>query len=638
MSCPAQAGAIFRERFNQYIQNLEPSDSAWLKTLTETSWEPVVMELEALNQGHKDSSATRKLLSRVRCFIDALRPFFACIDTIVSSNLQVVGLVWGALKLVIELTHKFTEYFSVIGDTLETISVELPIFQDYVEILYPESNAVQKAVVVVFEDIISVFILVRRVFVDSKGHTRSLFGISLKLFRQNMEGITEHLEKHRKSVQVHVQHAERLVSKDERAKAAQGRKHLEAKILSDERRASEITFYARIEKFQALLNAPHCWEKHEASLQIYKQPECWLLNTPQYKEWCKNKYGFLWCHAKPGAGKTVLSSVIIDNLLQKHHGNPEVAVVFFYCEYDDPMKRTANKIVASILDQLMYNPKVLALVKDNWMNDSPNLQHLGLSNLQDLIIQLLQQSQHTCIVVDALDECDTPDDMANILSTLAIHCSVLVTSRSECEDISVILRQHPQISISSDSIQLDIEFFVASSLERHRRLSKQPTDIKQQISKVLLSAADGMFLWVTLMIEMLGNQISNHEVLVALSQLPIGLTATYFRILTGIDQLPSRKWCMRAITWLLCAQRPLELSELMSGIAVDDMDKSGGWDMNRIPDNPSDVLFDCKGLISCTQTPHGIMVQFTHTSVRDFLSMNPLEVVSTVPEYHIFPD
>lgn len=169
-----------------------------------------------------------------------------------------------------------------------------------------------------------------------------------------------------------------------------------------------------------------------------------------------------------------------------------MAVVFFYCEYDDPMKRSANKMVGSILNQLMYNPKVLALVKDNWMVESPNLQHLGLSNLQDLIIQLLQQSQQTYIVVDALDECDNPDDMANILSTLAIHCSVLVTSRSECEDISVILRQHPQIYISSDSIQADIRFFVASSLEKHRRLSKRPTDIKQQISKVLLSAADGM--------------------------------------------------------------------------------------------------------------------------------------------------
>lgn len=96
-------GSVFRESLNQYIHDLESPDETWLSSVAKTSWEPVVMELEALIQEHKDSSTTRKLLSRVRSFADALRPFFGCIDTIVSSNLQIVGLVWGALKLVIEV-------------------------------------------------------------------------------------------------------------------------------------------------------------------------------------------------------------------------------------------------------------------------------------------------------------------------------------------------------------------------------------------------------------------------------------------------------------------------------------------------------------------------------------------------------
>ncbi|KAJ7017531.1 hypothetical protein C8F04DRAFT_979120, partial [Mycena alexandri] len=187
----------------------------------------------------------------------------------------------------------------------------------------------------------------------------------------------------------------------------------------------------RIEKFQAVLDAPKCWEKHASTVQIYKQPQCWLLNNHQYKEWSTQNCGLLWCHSKPGAGKTVLSSVIINDLQQKYREDPNVTVVFFYCEYDDPVKRMTSKIVASILDQLMYDPKVLTLVKETWMDKSPNLQHLGLENLQDLIIQLLQQSQHTYIIVDALDECDHPDNVASILQDLAEHASILVTSRSE---------------------------------------------------------------------------------------------------------------------------------------------------------------------------------------------------------------
>ncbi|KAJ7927926.1 hypothetical protein B0H13DRAFT_1860964 [Mycena leptocephala] len=101
----------------------------------------------------------------------------------------------------------------------------------------------------------------------------------------------------------------------------------------------------------------------------------------------------------------------------------------------------------------MYDPKVSALVNETWMDKIPDLQHLGLENLQDLIIQLPQQYQCTYIIVDALDECEHPDDMA------WLHTDVFL-------------------------LQVEV------------KISKRSEDIKQHIAKVLLSAADGMFLRV----------------------------------------------------------------------------------------------------------------------------------------------
>jgi hypothetical protein len=67
-------------------------------------------------------------------------------------------------------------------------------------------------------------------------------GISSRLFSQQMESVTAHLEKHRKIVEIHVQHAERLANKQERKKATQARNQLEAKIIEDEKRASEVKY------------------------------------------------------------------------------------------------------------------------------------------------------------------------------------------------------------------------------------------------------------------------------------------------------------------------------------------------------------------------------------------------------------
>ncbi|KAJ7822913.1 hypothetical protein B0H14DRAFT_3731022, partial [Mycena olivaceomarginata] len=131
-------GSVFGDSLERYMQNLDPVDADWLAQITQTSWEPVVAQLEALNRANKDSSITRRLLSRVRCFTDSLRPFFGTVDVAVGSSAGISGVVWGALKLVIEASRRilFTEHFAIISDTLEIISVELPIFQDYVEKLY----------------------------------------------------------------------------------------------------------------------------------------------------------------------------------------------------------------------------------------------------------------------------------------------------------------------------------------------------------------------------------------------------------------------------------------------------------------------------------------------------------------------
>ncbi|KAJ7253580.1 hypothetical protein C8J57DRAFT_1519310 [Mycena rebaudengoi] len=490
---PPKTG-IFQESLDRYMAQLDPSDALWLQSIEQTSWETVIVDLDALNQSHKESSTTRKFLSRIKSFVNSLQPFFSSVDILVSANQQIAGIVWGTLKLIIQMTHNFTNYFSVLSDTLETISVELPFLQDYVDILYPDSPTIQKAVGVVCEDVLSVFLAVHRVFVNQKGHLRSSFSINLQPFRQNLNDITSHLEKHRKIVQSHVEHAERLLSKQDRDKAAETRADLELKYHTDRQREAEITFYTRVEKFQTLLAAPHCWEKHENTLKIYKQPKCWILDTPQYSEWSRDSAGpgLLWCHAKPGAGKTVLSSVIIHHLQRQHDDNPNISVVFFYCEYDNPLKRPAEKILASILNQLLFNPRVLESIKESWMLELPNLKHLGLSNLQNLIIQILQQFQHTYIVIDAIDECDSPDDIADILITLATYSSILVTSRSDSEDLSGILGHFPQIHITPEDIHNDIQFFVAYSLEKHRRLSTKSMNIKQHISDRLVTAADGM--------------------------------------------------------------------------------------------------------------------------------------------------
>jgi hypothetical protein len=77
---------------------------------------------------------------------------------------------------------------------------------------------------------------------DVQVFSKASFSINLQPFRQNLNDITGHLEKHRKIVQSHVEHAERLLSKQDRDKAAETRADLELKYHTDRQREAEITF------------------------------------------------------------------------------------------------------------------------------------------------------------------------------------------------------------------------------------------------------------------------------------------------------------------------------------------------------------------------------------------------------------
>jgi hypothetical protein len=111
---PPKTG-IFQESVDRYIAQLDPSDALWLQSIKQTSWESVIMDLDALNQSHKESSTTRKFLSRIKSFVNSLQPFFSSVDILVSANQQIAGIVWGTLKLIIQVSFSYAlEMYSCI--------------------------------------------------------------------------------------------------------------------------------------------------------------------------------------------------------------------------------------------------------------------------------------------------------------------------------------------------------------------------------------------------------------------------------------------------------------------------------------------------------------------------------------------
>ena len=115
-----------------------------------------------------------------------------------------------------------------------------------------------------------------------------------------------------------------------------------------------------------------------------------------------------------------------------------------------------------------------------------------------------------------------------------------------------------------------------------------------------------------------------------LKELPESLDETYERILKEIKK-PNRGLAQRVLRCLVVAIRPLRVSELAEVLAVDLDDSEGIPKVNadwRWEDQEQALLIACSSLIAIVEDGCSRVVQFSHFSVKEFLTSSRLFTAS----------
>jgi ankyrin repeat protein len=124
----------------------------------------------------------------------------------------------------------------------------------------------------------------------------------------------------------------------------------------------------------------------------------------------------------------------------------------------------------------------------------------------------------------------------------------------------------------------------------------------------------------------------------ALNELPTTLDDTYERALEGIPK-EKRQYAHRLFQCLVAAIRPLRVEELAEIFAIDFDPNSEpnlleGWR----PDNPKEaVLSTCSTLITIIEDHGSKIVQFSHFSVKEYLTSDRLQAseLGDIRQYHV---
>jgi Cdc6-like AAA superfamily ATPase len=133
------------------------------------------------------------------------------------------------------------------------------------------------------------------------------------------------------------------------------------------------------------------------------------LNSKEFLNWANKNIQTLWCPGIPGAGKTILASVVIKHLKDAKNDKEAVnkaGIACLYCEDDRREDQTSHSLLAAVLRQLAEQCTLLPAPVTNLYRSHLNdkSQHSS-TEISSVLADVIRTFSQMFLVVDALDEC-----------------------------------------------------------------------------------------------------------------------------------------------------------------------------------------------------------------------------------------
>lgn len=383
----------------------------------------------------------------------------------------------------------------------------------------------------------------------------------------------------------------------------------------------------------------------------HERTSAWLFKDIMFKEWESNG-SLLWIHGKPGSGKSVLCSAIIQHI-EAQHDAKSASISYFYFDFKDTEKQNQRNLLRSLLIQLSASSNPCCdIMYRVYLEHSKGTRQPSEGSLRKCLKEMLSaMTQHpNYIIMDALDECPNTTGvpsareevlgLVNDLVDLRLpNLHICVTSRPEI-DIRTVLEPSTLRCISlhdQPGQKEDIAQYIISVVHSDNNMKRWRDDDRKLVIEALSEKADGMFRWVFCQLEMLRHCLAP-SLRRQLNELPKSLDETYMRVLRDIHST-NQDNARRLLHCLAVAKRPLRVEELAEVLAFD-LDGEiptfhAEW---RWEDQEQAVLSACSSLISVVDNEGSRVVQFSHFSVKEFLTSKRLAAASgDVSQHHILP-
>ncbi|KAF8539827.1 hypothetical protein BDD12DRAFT_909826 [Trichophaea hybrida] len=368
--------------------------------------------------------------------------------------------------------------------------------------------------------------------------------------------------------------------------------------------------------------------REELWLRRHENTCTWILDDQRYRLWAeKDGQAILWISGDPGCGKSILSSFLTKDITRGITN--QACMTYFFCDDKDERLRSAHSILVNLLAQLLdHVPDINThfLTEPEYATNKENTSwSFGmLWRVFERIINDAHRGQ-VYILIDALDECEEKsrimllNKLKHLLrdpTTTTQLMKIIITSRPHIP-VTSYLTDVIELPLAAKNLENDITAFVSASVHKQPQFAGNLGD---EVRQALIRGANGMFLWVSLILDDLKNSTNTtpRAIRERLQMLPPDLSGVYTNILRKI-RTEDQKTATSILQWVVWAVRPLHLQELAIAIAI----RPGRH--TSMPSMEDDMHTDLRQVLRLIFGPmlrieDGDTVHLVHQSAKDFLS------------------
>ncbi|KAL9115839.1 MAG: hypothetical protein Q9227_000207 [Pyrenula ochraceoflavens] len=507
-------------------------------------------------------------LSKIQPFLEGLDSYAGVIEVFMQAKPDILALIWGPIKLLLQWTSVLKASFDAIINTTAEIGDLLPEFRE-VSKLFTHYREIKEVLVLFMKDIFSFYLIALKFFSSSRW--KIVFESIWPTQKKKIGVVTQHINR-----------LTLLLRNEVRLEHIQAEYHARNRALEHFERTEK---HHRQQEYESIRTnvSPKTYDDVTYHLQsrLLAGTEKWLLRDATFQRWLESSetsMRLLWLQGIPGSGKTYLSCAITGQTRRQG-----ITLVSFLTH---ALKATTSalSIMHSLIFQLSDEDDDLQEILCQSGKD--NLKR-NIETAACLLTKLLASVGPVYVIIDGVDEIEELERHRLLIELLHLSetcqsTKILVSSRPEADITKLLEEKASKIRVdhrNSGSLQKFVTDSTQRWCEERHFFPEAEAEIRRLLAP-LASKAKGMFF--------------------------------YGRVLARINGLnpPALKAKARKLLgWIECSPTPMTIQEMEQALVVD---------INNV-DNDARVLSSLNLVKICGSIVEVVddYVQFVHFTVRE---------------------